>query len=110
MRKIAAEGVSEAELQRVKTQWVASEVYKLDTVMGQARELGNYWVQGLPLDTGSQLIAKLRQVSAEQVKLVAQRYFGDDQLTVAILRPQPLDKSDKPTRVRQAGSAPALRH
>ena len=110
VRKLAAEGVSDAELQRVKTQWVASEVYKLDTVMGQARELGNYWVQGLPLDTGSQLIAKLRQVSAEQVKLVAQRYFGDDQLTVAILRPQPLDKSDKPTRVRQAGSAPALRH
>ena len=106
VRKIATEGVSEAELQRVKTQWVASEVYKLDAVMGQARELGNYWIQSLPLDTGKQLIAKLRQVTAEQVKSVAQRYFGDDQLTVAILRPQPVDKSAKAARA----NAPALRH
>jgi zinc protease len=43
---IAKNGVSEAELNRVKTQWVASEVYKLDSVMNQARELGSYWVQG----------------------------------------------------------------
>ena len=113
VKKIATDGVSEAELQRVKTQWVASEVYKLDAVMGQARELGNYWIQGLPLDTGKQLIAKLRQVTAEQVKSVAQRYFGDDQLTVAILRPQPIDPSKtsaKPARANPAGGAPALRH
>jgi zinc protease len=39
--RVAREGVSEAELERVKTQWVASEVYKLDSVMNQARELGS---------------------------------------------------------------------
>ncbi|MBC7599917.1 MAG: insulinase family protein, partial [Polaromonas sp.] len=33
---IAREGVSQAELQRVKTQWVASETYKLDAVFSQA--------------------------------------------------------------------------
>jgi zinc protease len=27
---------------------------------------------------------------------VAARYFGDDQLTVAVLQPQPLDKTRKP--------------
>ena len=94
--KIAREGVSEAELSRVKTQWVASQVYKLDSVMSQARELGSNWVQGLPLDADERIIARLRAVTAEQVKAVAAKYFGDDQLTVAVLRPQPLDKTRKP--------------
>jgi len=94
--RIAKEGVTEAELSRVKTQWVASEVYKLDSVFNQARELGNYWVQGLPLDAGSQLMLRLRGVTAQQVQAVAATYFGDDQLTVAVLQPQPLDKTRRP--------------
>jgi zinc protease len=94
--KVAREGVSEAELNRVKTSWVASEVYKLDSVMNQARELGSYWVEGLPLDAGERLIERLRGVTAEQVKAVAAKYFGDDQLTVGILRPQPIDPNRKP--------------
>lgn len=101
--RIAAEGVTEAELNRVKTQWVASEIYKLDSVFNQARELGSNWVQGLPLDASEQLIARLRAITADQVKAVAQRYFGDDQLTVAVLLPQPLDKTRKP-RTPPAGA------
>ena len=103
--RIAREGVSEAELERVKTQWVASEVYKLDSVMNQARELGNLWAQDLPLDTGERLIQRLRQVTPAQVQAVAAKYFGDDQLTVAVLRPQPPD----PARKRRA-PPPGLRH
>ena len=94
--KVAQEGVSEAELNRVKTRWIAGEVYKLDSVMSQARELGSHWAQGLPLDASERLIQRLRAVTAEQVKSVAARYFGDDQLTVATLRPQPVDKNRKP--------------
>ncbi|MBU0587641.1 MAG: insulinase family protein [Gammaproteobacteria bacterium] len=96
--RIAREGVSEAELNRVKTQWVASEVYKLDSVFSQARELGSNWVQGLPLDASERLIALLREVSARQVQDVAARYFGDDQLTVAILRPQPQNSPREPRK------------
>ncbi len=100
--KIAKDGISAAELARVKTQWVASEVYKLDSVMNQARELGSYWALGLPLDAGERLIARLRAVTAAQVQAVAGNYFGDDQLTVATLRPQPLDPN-RPQRKRAAG-------
>ena len=96
MARVAQDGVSEAELNRVKTQWVASEVYKLDSVFNQARELGSNWVQGLPLDAGERLIARLRAVTPDQVKAVAAKYFGDDQLTVGILRPQPVDRTRKP--------------
>ena len=87
----------------MKTQWVASEVYKLDSVFNQARELGSYWVQGLPLDAGSRLIAALREVSAAQVQAVAAKYFGDEQLTVAHLLPQPVDKT-KPRAKPAAGA------
>jgi hypothetical protein len=56
--RVAREGVSEAELERVKTQWMASEVYKRDSVMNQAQELGSNWVQGLPLDAEERLLAR----------------------------------------------------
>jgi zinc protease len=93
--RIAREGITAAELARVKTQWVAGEVYKLDSLFNQARELGTQWAQGFGVDAGDQLIAQLRAVTAEQVQSVAQRYFGDDALTVATLLPQPPDKNRK---------------
>lgn len=93
VQRVATEGVTEAELARVKTQWVASEVYKLDSLFNQARELGSQWAQGLPVDAGEVVVQRLRAVTADQVKAVAARYFGDDQLTVAQLLPQPLDKN-----------------
>jgi zinc protease len=100
--KIAQGGVTEAELQRVKTQWVAGQVYRLDSIMSQAQELGSQWVMGMPLDAQEKLIARLRGVTAAQVQAVAAKYFGDDQLTVGTLRPQPIDPNAKP-RQRPAG-------
>ena len=105
LAKIVQTGVTEAELQRVKTRWISGEIYKLDSVMSQARELGGYWVQGLPLDAGERLIERLRGVTAAQVQSVAAKYFGDDQLTVGILRPQPVDPNRKPRT-----PPPGLRH
>ena len=100
---IAKNGVSEAELNRVKTQWIASETYKLDSVFNQARELGSNWINGLPLDADARLIARLRSVTSAQVQAVAAKYFGDDQMTQATLLPQPAD----PNRPRRAPSATA---
>ncbi|MDM0114536.1 pitrilysin family protein [Variovorax sp. J22R133] len=94
--RIAKEGVAASELARVKTQWEASETYKLDSVMAQARELGANWIQGLPLNASEQIMARLQAVTPEQVQAVAARYFGDDQLTVATLRPLPPEKNRRP--------------
>jgi zinc protease len=88
IERIAREGVSDVELQRVKTQWTASEVYKLDSIMGQAQELGSYWINGLPLDAGEQLIARLRAVTPAQVQAVAQRYFTERTLNTGLLLPE----------------------
>ncbi len=93
--RVAAEGVNAAELERVKTQWVASTVYQRDSLYSQASDLGQNWVQGLPLDADDRLLALLRSVTPGEVQSVARRYFGDDQLTVATLVPQPLDAQRK---------------
>ncbi|PUE09186.1 peptidase M16 [Limnohabitans sp. T6-5] len=98
VQRVAEQGVAEHELQRVKTQWVASEIYKLDSVFNQARELGVAWVLGMPPDQSTQIMARLRQVTAAQVQAVAQKYFGDDSLTVGILRPQALSGKPRPRR------------
>jgi zinc protease len=95
---IAREGVSEAELNRVKTQWVASETYKLDSVFSQARELGSNWTLGMPLDASTRLIARLRTITGAEVQAVAAKYFGDDQLNMATLLPQPADPNRKPRK------------
>lgn len=95
---VAREGVSEAELKRVKTQWVAGEIYKLDSVFSQARELGSNWIQGLPLDGSERVIAGLRRVTAAEVQAVAAKYFGDDQMTLVTLLPQPADPNRKPRK------------
>jgi zinc protease len=104
--RVARDGVSDSELRRVKNQWEASAVYGRDSLFNQAREMGSFWAEGLPLDTNDRLIAALQAVSAEQVQSVASRYFGDDALTVAHLLPQARSATEvrKPaTPLRHAG-------
>jgi zinc protease len=84
---LARDGVSESELRRVKNQWEASAVYRRDSLFNQARELGTYWVEGLPPDSPDRLVEALVAVTPQQVQAVAQKYFVDEQLTVANLLP-----------------------
>jgi len=88
VRRIAQEGVPAAELQRVVNQWRASEVFKLDSMFAQARELGSHWALGWPADASSRLMTALQRVTPAQVQSVAARYFDDARLTVGILLPE----------------------
>ena len=94
--RIASEGVSPAELERAKSQLVAGQIYKLDSMFAQAMEIGQLETSGLSYRQDKRLIEKLQAVTAEQVQAVAKTYFGDDGLTVGVLDPQPLP--DKPRR------------
>ena len=86
--RVAEQGVSETELNRVKNQWAASEVFKLDSMFAQARELGTYWALGWPLNSMELLMQRLRQVQPADVQRVAGTYFADSQLTVGLLLPE----------------------
>lgn len=96
VERVAREGVSEQELNRVKAQLVASQIYKRDSVFGQAMEIGTTEMAGLSYKQIDRIIEKLKEVTADQVKAVAQKYFGDDTLTVATLVPLPVTEKKAP--------------
>jgi len=91
VQRVARDGVDATELERVKTQWIAGNIYERDSVFSQAQGLGSYWTMKMPVNAEELLLQHLKQVTSAQVQDVAARYFGDDQLTIATLVPQPLD-------------------
>jgi zinc protease len=94
-------GVSEDELQRVKAQVIASQVYSQDSVFSQASQIGRMRSLGLPHDAASVMTEKLRKVTPDQVRAVARKYLVDDKLTIAILDPQPMAAVGGVSLVRQ---------
>jgi len=90
IRIIQEQGVSAEELARVKTQTIAGQIYKRDSMMGQAMEIGGAEVIGMSWRDVDKTLEKIRSVTAEEVQAVARKYFQDDGLTVAVLDPQPL--------------------
>ncbi|PKO94339.1 MAG: peptidase M16 [Betaproteobacteria bacterium HGW-Betaproteobacteria-10] len=89
--RVQKEGVSAPELKRAKAQWLASQVYKLDSMFGQAMEIGQTEAVGIPYQKIGRMLEKLQEVTAAEVQAVAQKYFTDDGLTVGVLDPQPVN-------------------
>lgn len=90
VQRIVAEGVTDEELRRARAQVTASQVFQLDSMFAQAREIGALNNVGLPPDSVALQARKLTQISAEQVREVARKYLLDDNVTVAVLEPEPL--------------------
>ena len=90
IQRIRDDGISAEELARVKTQAVAAQVYKRDSLMGQAMEIGYLESAGMSWRDEATLLDGLRAVTADEVQAVARRYFDDDTLSSARLEPQAL--------------------
>lgn len=95
--------VSEEELQRVKAQVVAGDVYQKDSVFYQAMQIGVLESVGLDWKVGDQYVGKIKAVTAEQVRDVARKYLTDDGITVAILDPQPISEEESMRRMQHSG-------
>ena len=93
--KLVREGVSEDELQRVKAQVTANEVYKRDSVFYQAMQIGQMESIGLGYQAIPVMLKKIQDVTAQQVQEAARNILTDDHLTVAVLDPQPLANKPK---------------
>ena len=89
--RIQSDGVSEDELRRVKAQAVAGQVYKRDSLMGQAMEIGMDEMVGLSWKDDAYMLERIRAVTPAEVQAVARKYFGDETLTIARLDPLPVD-------------------
>ena len=90
VQAVLQNGINADELQRVKAQVIAANVYQRDSVFYQGMQLGEYVTAGLPVSAVAEQVARVQAISAAQVQAVARKYLVDDALTVATLDPQPL--------------------
>lgn len=88
--RIQQDGVSPEELERIRAQLVAAQVYARDSMFYQAMRIGEVVTVGFSPDLVDRRIERLKSVTPEQVQAVARKYLVDDRLTVATLDPQPL--------------------
>jgi len=92
MTKIIEHGVTSEELERAKAQAIAAQVFQRDSMFFQARVIGVLETAGISHRTLDLQLKKLREVTSEQVREVARKYFRDDALSIADLDPQPVTK------------------
>ncbi len=100
--RLREQPVTAEELNRVKAQVVAGNVYARDSVMGQAMQIGQLAASGLDWRLQDTFVRRLKAVTAREVRAVAQKYLVDSNLTVTILDPQP-GGTGRPRPAREAG-------
>lgn len=79
--------VSNQELQRVKNQIIAQKTFEKDSIFGQAMELGLLETIGLGWKNTETYTKAINEITPEQIQQVAQRYFQENNMTVAELKP-----------------------
>lgn len=98
--------VSAAELERIRNQLIAGKIYEQDSVYAQAMQIGRLESVGLGWPLIDSYVQSLAEVTPEQVQAVARKYLIEDNLTVAVLEPQPMDTPNP--RDRLAGGQHAI--
>lgn len=103
VRQLQQTPVSEAELDRVKAQVVAADVYQRDSIFYQAYLIGLLETIGLDWHMLDEYVERVQAVTPEQVQAVAQKYLVDEHLTVAELEPLPNTGGPRPARSAVGG-------
>ncbi|MBK1700268.1 M16 family metallopeptidase [Thiococcus pfennigii] len=104
--RLRDEPVGEGELARIRNQLVADKVFKLDSVFYQGMEIGKLETLGLGWRLIDEYLERLAAVTPEQIQAVARKYLVPENLTVAVLDPQPIE--DRPSHTI-AGGHPHVR-
>lgn len=103
VEKLHRQLVDDNELERVKAQVVASDVYERDSVFYQAMQIGKMETVGLDWRLMDEYVANIQAVTAQQVQAVARKYLTTDRLTVAVLEPQPIAAGAAKSQHKGAG-------
>ena len=91
--KLQKDLITADELQRIKAQVLATDIYQKDSAFYQAMELGTFETAGLGWQKAGEYVSKINQVTPEQVRAVAQKYLVEDHLNIAYLEPQMIKTS-----------------
>lgn len=92
IEQLQRELVQPEELKRIKAQVSADAIYQRDSMFYQGMQLGLLETVGLGWQKADEYVDKVNQVTAEQIRAVARKYFKEDDLSVAYLEPQPIGK------------------
>ncbi len=71
VKQLREQPVKQAELDRVKAQVVANDVYEKDSVFYQAMQIGMLETVGLDWRLGQEYVKRIRAITPEQVQAVA---------------------------------------
>jgi len=88
VQRLREQPVSEAELQRVKTQIIASDVYGRDSLFYQAMKIGIAETVGVGHARQRDYLDGIRAVTPADIQRVAREYLVEDGLTVATMEPE----------------------
>ncbi|MGC9319225.1 MAG: M16 family metallopeptidase, partial [Armatimonadota bacterium] len=88
------------ELERVKRQVQASEIYAQETAEGRAAALGQDLTVTGDVEFTRKYVEGIMAVKPREVAEVARTYFDPDRMTVAVLRPPAHEKDERPEQVR----------
>jgi zinc protease len=87
IERLAYEGPDSAELERAKISLESDFIYSRETMQGKARQLGYYETISGDLAFERKYIAGIKKVTSADIKGVIGKYFGSDNMTVAVLLP-----------------------
>ena len=103
LNEIRQSGVTEAELNRVKSQLLSSQIYKRDSIFAQAMEIGMSEMNGISWRYLDEILFNIQAVTSADIQRVVEKYFIDDALTVATLEPQPIKEKNAAAQRAPAG-------
>jgi zinc protease len=86
--EIKQKGVLESELKRIKVRILSEQIYKRDSIFGQAMEIGGTEMAGFSWRDIDYMLERMQSITPEQVQAVAKKHLVDDHLTIAVLDPQ----------------------
>jgi len=86
--ELKQKGILESELKRIKVRILSEQIYKRDSIFGQAMEIGGTEMAGFSWKDIDYMLEKMQTITPDQVQGVAKKYLVDEGLTIAILDPQ----------------------
>ena len=86
--RLQDELVSPEELAKAKKQKIADHVFDRQTVEQRARALGVDMLSTYDPNFGDPYVANIQKVTAESIREAARRYFREETLVVAVVRPK----------------------
>ena len=87
IKKIKDTLIDEEELENAKNNWMGKQQFISETNSQQANTAAYYAIMGKPFDYKSEIIQKIKSVTAEQIQSCVRKYFTENYV-LAVIKPQ----------------------